>query len=169
VIDNQMILNDGGKMVEKWVEEMKNKYPNIDLGEYVVMPNHFHCIIEILSGKEVGKGKALREESDHTRVEEGDHTGVDHSYSYQWPRLLAGMLYGRPCVVALFPGNYVLSNKRIALFPFRRKAPTLPSNLKPLGSYPTNQRAPFRYYIFNSYDLTTLVSLIFTVSGSTRW
>ncbi len=48
IIDSQMILNDAGKMIEKWYYEMENKYPNIKCDEYIVMPNHFHCIIEIL-------------------------------------------------------------------------------------------------------------------------
>lgn len=61
IIDHQMVLNDAGKMVEKWVGELKNKYPDIDFGEYVVMPNHFHCIIETVtrndgSGRVVEKG-----------------------------------------------------------------------------------------------------------------
>ncbi len=43
----QMILNDAGKMIEKWYAELENKYPNIRCHEMVVMPNHFHCIIEI--------------------------------------------------------------------------------------------------------------------------
>ena len=45
IVDHQMILNDAGKMVEKWFHELDNKYPDIEGGEYVVMPNHFHCII----------------------------------------------------------------------------------------------------------------------------
>ncbi|MBC8003971.1 MAG: hypothetical protein H7X84_00745 [Verrucomicrobia bacterium] len=49
IVNHQMILNDAGNMVEKWVKELKNKYPNIDYGEYMVMPNHFHCIVEIVS------------------------------------------------------------------------------------------------------------------------
>ena len=45
-IDNgEMILNDAGKMVEKWYYELENKFPDIKCGEFVVMPNHFHCII----------------------------------------------------------------------------------------------------------------------------
>jgi REP element-mobilizing transposase RayT len=43
-------LNDAGKMVERWYFEMQNKYPNIRCHEMVVMPNHFHCIIEISDG-----------------------------------------------------------------------------------------------------------------------
>ena len=44
----RMILNDAGKMVEIWYAEMENKYPNIRCHEMIVMPNHFHCIIEIM-------------------------------------------------------------------------------------------------------------------------
>jgi putative transposase len=41
-----MILNDAGRMVEKWYYELENKYPDKRCHEMVVMPNHFHCIIE---------------------------------------------------------------------------------------------------------------------------
>lgn len=43
----QMILNDAGQMIVKWYAELENKFPNIRCHEMVVMPNHFHCIIEI--------------------------------------------------------------------------------------------------------------------------
>jgi putative transposase len=44
----EIILNDAGIMVDnKWLA-LKNRYPNIDLHEYIVMPNHFHGIIEIV-------------------------------------------------------------------------------------------------------------------------
>jgi REP element-mobilizing transposase RayT len=46
IVDHQMLLNDAGKMVEKWFHELDHKYPDIECGEFVVMPNHFHCIIE---------------------------------------------------------------------------------------------------------------------------
>ena len=42
----EMILNDAGKMVEKWYDELENKFPDIRCHEMVIMPNHFHCIIE---------------------------------------------------------------------------------------------------------------------------
>ena len=35
-------------MIAKWWLELKNKFPNIDLDEYVVMPNHIHGIIQIV-------------------------------------------------------------------------------------------------------------------------
>ena len=42
----QMILNDAGKMAERWYRELENKYPDKRCHEMVIMPNHFHCIIE---------------------------------------------------------------------------------------------------------------------------
>jgi len=41
-----MNLNDAGKMIKKWYYELENKFPDIKCREMVVMPNHFHCIIE---------------------------------------------------------------------------------------------------------------------------
>ena len=44
--NGEMILNDAGRMVEKWYYELENKYPDKRCQEMVVMQNHFHCIIE---------------------------------------------------------------------------------------------------------------------------
>ena len=48
--NGKMVLNDAGSMVEKWHFELPNKFPDIELGHCVVMPNHFHAII-INNGK----------------------------------------------------------------------------------------------------------------------
>ena len=45
ITGGKMILNDAGRMVEKWYHELSNKFPDIRCDEYVVMPDHFHCII----------------------------------------------------------------------------------------------------------------------------
>jgi REP element-mobilizing transposase RayT len=45
IIDDEMLLNDAGKMIEKWYFELENKFSDIECGVYVVMPNHFHAII----------------------------------------------------------------------------------------------------------------------------
>jgi len=50
VKNGKMVLNDAGKMVETWYDELENKYPNLKCHEMVVMPNHFHCIVEIIRG-----------------------------------------------------------------------------------------------------------------------
>jgi len=43
-----MVLNDAGKMAERWYRELENKFPDKRCHEMVIMPNHIHCIIENL-------------------------------------------------------------------------------------------------------------------------
>lgn len=47
IVNNEICLNQAGYMVIKWYFELQNKFPGIECDEYVVMPNHFHCIIAI--------------------------------------------------------------------------------------------------------------------------
>jgi len=47
VIDGKMILSNIGKIIDNEWCNLKNKYPHIELHEYIIMPNHFHAIIEI--------------------------------------------------------------------------------------------------------------------------
>ncbi|MFH1645149.1 MAG: transposase, partial [Candidatus Omnitrophota bacterium] len=48
VRDGKMVLNDAGKMVDKWWRELTKKYVAIEIDEYIIMPNHFHGIIIIV-------------------------------------------------------------------------------------------------------------------------
>lgn len=48
ITDQGMELNDAGKMIEKWFKEIIKKYNHVKYDEYVVMPNHFHGIIQIV-------------------------------------------------------------------------------------------------------------------------
>ena len=41
-------LNDAGKMVETEWLKLPDRFKNIKLHDYVVMPNHFHAILEIV-------------------------------------------------------------------------------------------------------------------------
>jgi putative transposase len=45
---NELILNPAGKMIETEWLDLKIRFPHIELHEYVVMPNHFHAILEIV-------------------------------------------------------------------------------------------------------------------------
>ena len=45
--DGTLSLNDAGQMVERWYNEVSRKFPVVECGEMVVMPNHFHCIWHI--------------------------------------------------------------------------------------------------------------------------
>ncbi len=34
-------------MVERWIHEIENKFSNILIDRYIIMPNHIHCIINV--------------------------------------------------------------------------------------------------------------------------
>jgi putative transposase len=53
VVNGEMLLNDAGKMLQLEWNALPQRFPNIELDEFVVMPNHFHGILVIL-GKEEG-------------------------------------------------------------------------------------------------------------------
>ena len=82
------MLNDAGRMVEKWYFELQNKYPDKRCHEMVVMPNHFHCIIEniainatisdaTISGAHVGAPLRGRPENDERGCPENNY-GIDN-------------------------------------------------------------------------------------------
>jgi len=52
-----MCLNDFGRIAHETWEETPSIRPNISLGAFTVMPNHFHGIIEIHSQSELLKRK----------------------------------------------------------------------------------------------------------------
>jgi len=48
VKNGEIILNDAGKLIETEWLNLKTRFPGIKLHDYVVMPNHFHAILEIV-------------------------------------------------------------------------------------------------------------------------
>jgi len=52
--NGEMLLNDAGKMVDKWRGELSHKFPGIVVETYIIMPNHFHAIIVNNGGNDVG-------------------------------------------------------------------------------------------------------------------
>jgi REP element-mobilizing transposase RayT len=50
----EMILNDLGKMVKKCWKEIPQHFPDVELDEFVVMPNHIHGILAIMTIQNVG-------------------------------------------------------------------------------------------------------------------
>ena len=49
IINGEIKLNDAGVIVEKEWLKLPQQYNNIQLHEYVIMPNHFHAIIQIIN------------------------------------------------------------------------------------------------------------------------
>ena len=48
--DDEMRLNDAGKMIEKIWQDIPLFYQNIDIDEHQIMPNHFHGIVRVGAG-----------------------------------------------------------------------------------------------------------------------
>jgi REP element-mobilizing transposase RayT len=44
---NTVQLSQAGEMVEYYLQGIPNKYPHISIGEYVIMPNHIHFIMNV--------------------------------------------------------------------------------------------------------------------------
>jgi putative transposase len=55
IIDGAMRENEFGKIVAEWWMNIARHFPNVELDEYVVMPNHFHGIVVLPDGV-VGAG-----------------------------------------------------------------------------------------------------------------
>lgn len=60
IVGGEMVLNDIGRMVNDLWIDMPNHYPNVEIGEFVIMPNHFHGIIAICVGESQGIVRLVR-------------------------------------------------------------------------------------------------------------
>ncbi len=56
IINDEMILNDAGILTDAWWQKIPEKFPDILLDDYVIMPNHFHAIVENLG---TGRGEPM--------------------------------------------------------------------------------------------------------------
>lgn len=100
VINKQMILNDAGKMIEKWFNELQNKFPDIKCHEMVVMPNHIHFIIENIGSVGADLRVCLNDSNfpkTEKRVSEilGEHAGSPLHRVLQWFKTMSTNEYIR--------------------------------------------------------------------------
>ncbi len=63
--DGEMVLNDAGIMVNKWWQKIPEKFPDIEMDVYQIMPNHFHAIVNN-NGTGVGANPCVRPMDDTT-------------------------------------------------------------------------------------------------------
>ncbi len=50
ITNEEMRLNDAGKMIQTVWDEIPEHYPGIKTDEFVIMPNHIHGIVVITAG-----------------------------------------------------------------------------------------------------------------------
>ncbi len=51
IVDGQMILNGTGTIVEKYWREITSSYHQVNLHDFVIMPNHLHGIIQLVGAQ----------------------------------------------------------------------------------------------------------------------
>jgi putative transposase len=60
VIDDQMVLNEAGRIVDAAWRDLPNHYPQVGLDAFVVMPNHVHGIIVLNEDTTSGVGAGFK-------------------------------------------------------------------------------------------------------------
>ncbi|RKY34778.1 MAG: transposase [Candidatus Omnitrophota bacterium] len=68
---NQMVLNKYGEIVEIYIQDISNKYPNAKLDTYIIMPNHVHIIIQIVG--------AIHESLVSNQIQINNQKNIDNS------------------------------------------------------------------------------------------
>ncbi|MCF0058845.1 transposase [Dyadobacter sp. CY356] len=48
IINSELILNEAGKLIEQEWMNLSDRFLNIRLHDFVIMPNHFHAILELV-------------------------------------------------------------------------------------------------------------------------
>jgi len=81
IADAKNILNRAGDIIAKWYLELENKYPTMKCGEYIIMPNHFHCIINKF---DTCRGRPVCLPYTDLRESQGRHTGLPLHRIVQW-------------------------------------------------------------------------------------
>ena len=49
VVNEEMYINTYGEIIQKWWNEIPIHFPNVELGAFIIMPNHVHGIIWIIA------------------------------------------------------------------------------------------------------------------------
>ena len=53
IVDKEMQLNDIGRMIDLEWKQIPNRFKHTILDKYIIMPDHFHGIIQIISNKKI--------------------------------------------------------------------------------------------------------------------
>ncbi len=115
IMNESIQLNNAGEMIQKWWQELENKYSNVVLDEFVIMPNHFHGIIQINTNYQGGHIGPPLQKNHREPVGVGLRVYPDKNYNeslstiIQWFKTMTTNEYIRGVKSDIFPGF----NKRI--------------------------------------------------------
>ncbi len=92
VMKGEMVLNEIGKMVESEWMKLPERFQNTQLHKFVVMPNHFHAILEIVGDPKNSSAETNPQEGtsptvnpknqpkqEETQPQEGQPQGIAHT------------------------------------------------------------------------------------------
>jgi hypothetical protein len=75
VNDGEMELNVAGNLIHIWWNSLMEKYPNIELDEYIIMPNHIHGIVMVGADRRVCPDNYNNRNDGKTGKHTGSHEG----------------------------------------------------------------------------------------------
>ena len=99
IVAGEMVLNDAGRMAEKWYLELANKFFDIKYDEYVIMPNHIHGVIQNVGADlRVCPDPDLRvcpddDPDEYAEHAPGEHTGSPLPRVVQWFKTMTTNAY----------------------------------------------------------------------------
>lgn len=102
IVDGFMKLNNVGHMIEKWVGKLHDQYENVQLDEFVLMPNHIHFIVVIVGADPCVSPPEVCGNA-------GTHTGVPLHTIIQWFKTMSTNEY----IKGVKSGEYPTFDKRI--------------------------------------------------------
>jgi len=73
-----VILNEYGRVIEKWWHQIPDHFPNVETQTFVIMPNHIHGIIAITNdgrGAVTASENGLQKQGERTSPYAGQHWG----------------------------------------------------------------------------------------------
>jgi REP element-mobilizing transposase RayT len=77
IIDNEMYLSTYGEIVQKSWNEIPVRFPNVEMGAFVIMPNHVHGIIVVTVER---RGEVLSPRNDPNQNNQQITNNNDGSY-----------------------------------------------------------------------------------------
>ena len=86
ILDDTMHFNDAGLMIQEWFYRCEEHFPDIKCLEMVIMPNHFHCIWQI-----VGADRCVY--PTNTNTTKGEHIGSPLHRIVQWFKTMTTNAY----------------------------------------------------------------------------
>ena len=81
--NNDMILNGVGNMIDQWWRKMFEKYDDISIDKYIIMPNHIHGIINIAVGA-IPCNRPIKNNKNNTTTGENTVSPLQRKISNQY-------------------------------------------------------------------------------------